>query len=368
MMAKFNLRFVGLILLASTMLMVVGCSDDVNSASGYPFPSSISSPDLNFIETPDSAYANAQATKDAGQNQLLDLSHRATQVSLDISQTEVASSQSNLETDQRQKIEFDNQATAISLHIDRAAATQEFISAETKTALSSTQQAQNVAATATYSEELIRVTQTAQAQSILNAQIRQTAQAGAILTAYPMTATSIAQMKSATETVQAQELSVVQASQTAQLNATSTVYPLTATPLAVTQAALLMQEYAQEQKAFNDRILSPLIPFLALFFVLIIIMGILLIYMGFIRSPWQRRMRSPRVDSRPSSLLLIDGVISDYHPQQQRRNPRRGVVNGSKHANHNSAQVNIQNANEPPLSDWIADVENRLAGKKGDSR
>ena len=71
----------------------------------------------------------------------------------------------------------------------QAAATQQFIIEQTQMVWNATATAQSQAATATYSAYILNVTQTAQAQAILDVQATQTAQANATLTAYSLTAT-----------------------------------------------------------------------------------------------------------------------------------------------------------------------------------
>ena len=123
---------------------------------------------------------------DAGQSQLSDLSRRSTEVSLNMSQAANAAALSTQDYNRRQKMDLDYQSTVVSLNITQAAATQKYISQQTKISRDATSTAQSIAAAATRSAYLVNVTQTAQAQAILDSQYLQTAQAASILDGLPV--------------------------------------------------------------------------------------------------------------------------------------------------------------------------------------
>jgi uncharacterized membrane protein len=117
-----------------------------------------------IVELPNPDAAFAQATIDTGQGQLLDLSRKATEISLNITQAD---------------------------------ATQEFIVQQTQAAMDVTTPTQSTAAAATQSAILVKASQTAQAHAFLDARSSQTAQAVAALKAYPLTATPYAKTQAA---------------------------------------------------------------------------------------------------------------------------------------------------------------------------
>lgn len=317
-------RIASLLILTFMSQMLLGCGASISSTMpefsptpGYATPA----PGINESSNPD--YAFAQATMDYGQSQLLDLSRKATEVSLNMSQAANSAALSTQDYNQRQKVDLDYQATLVSLNITQAAATQKFIRQQTKMAGDATAVAQSRAAAATHSASLVNVTQTARAQAILGAQVLQTAQDAAALTASP----------------------------------------LTATPFAVTQAALLMQQYDREQQSFEDRVVVPLIPILATILVLLlIILVIVLTYRRFMPMPWSRRLGIARVNVNPDPLIMIDGVIVDHDLGLHRVIPLELMpANPAGLPVENTVHVEIVSATEPPVAHWIAEVEHQLA-------
>ena len=260
-MNRTSRRTLALFIFIFLAQMLLGC--DYVAATLLP-PSTPSAAAPEGIEAPYPDYADAQATIDAGNSQLIDLSRQGAEVDREMAQTQDASALSNQDANQRKKNELDLQATGIGLNIAHAAATQEFIAQQTQIAVDATTRAQNRADAATQAADQVMATQAAQAQAIQDIFALQTVQANATQTAYPLTATYSAQLQNATETVQAQALLFAQATQADQAQMTGTAYPLTATPLAVTQAALLMQQYKREQQSFKDQVVTPLIPILVI--------------------------------------------------------------------------------------------------------
>ena len=324
-MKRSGQRLTPILIVTVMVVILLGC------ASLLPTTSEISTtthvPDM--IESPNPAYTNAQATLDAGQSQLSDLSRRSTEVSLKMTQSANAAALSTQDANRRQKMELDYQATVVSLNITQAAATQSFISQKTQIAGEATTAAQNSAATATHSAYLMNVTQTARAQAALDSLALQTAQAIETLTAYPRTAT----------------------------------------PFAVTQAALLMQKYDREQQSFINQIVTPLIPILVVVDLVLFILILIRAYRRFLPMPWSPRLRIARGNLDPRPLIMIDGVISDPDPRLQQVIPTRLLpANPPKLPVDNPVHVEIINATDPPVANWIAEVEHQLADEGGFTR
>jgi hypothetical protein len=277
------------------------------------------------IGSPDPASANAQATIDAGQSQLSDLSFKATQVSLNMSQAANAAAQSTQDANQLQQLQLDQQATVIGLEIAHAAATQNAIQQQTKTAKEALADAHSTAAAATQTANRINRALIAQAQVIVDGQVTQTAQAAAALT----------------------------------------TFPLTATPFAATQAALLQQQYDREQKAFVDRIVSPAIPIVAaILFLLLLILVIIMLYRRVIPSMYPRRLRIGPINANP--LMMIDGVIAEHTLPLHQIIPTEPTPAALPMLPcEKTVHVEIVTATEAPVAHWIAEVEQQLANEGG---
>lgn len=365
-MNKSGQRIAWVVILFLMAQVLSGCISTESAPPGLPE----AAPTPVMIESPNPAYALAQATLDTGQSQLLDLSRRSTEVGLNMSQAANAAAQSTQDYNRRQKMDLDYQATIVSLNITQAAATQQFITQQTKIARDAAGAAQNRAAAITQSAYLLVVKQTGQAQAALDAQALQTAQVAAALTASPLTATAAARSFNVTQTVQAQGILNAQATQSAQAIASLTAYPLTATPFAVTQAALLMRQYAREQRSFVDQIAAPLIPILAiLIFFLLIILGIALAYHRGVPRAWLRRLGIRRGYARLGPANVIDGVITEpvlrLDPIIP---PKLAPANPAWLPGENRVHVEIVNPTQPPVAHWIAEVEHQLAAEGGSSR
>jgi hypothetical protein len=355
-------------------LVIIGCSTPYTTLSGgsptqryvTPAPALVSPPQV-IIETPNPAYLNAQATIDTGKSQQMDLSRRETETGLNLSQAADAAAQLTLDFNQRQKMDLAFQSTVVSQNITQAAATQRFVLQQTKIARDATTAAQSSAATAAQSIYLMNVNQTEQAQAIVDAQLLQTDQAAATLTAYPLTATYSAYLLNVTGTVQAQAILVAQSTQTAQAIAALTAYPSTATSVAATQAALLMQEYGREQQNFVKQIVTPLIPILITLDLLAFILVIILAYRRSITLPWPSRLRLLPGNVSPNRLLMIDGVIVNRDPALQPEpaddltpSAEPAPANPSRLPGQNAVYVEIVNATEPPVAQWITEVEHQM--------
>lgn len=305
-------------------LTMLACASMVAATPVAAILSGSDTPAPAIIESPNPAYA--QATIDSGRSQLLDLSRQSTEISLNMSQAAHSAAQSTQDAYQRQRLALDFQATDVSQGIARAAATQDFIIQQTKIA-------RDAAAIAQRSTQSSAV---AAAQSTYRVIGSQTAQAQAILS--------------------------VQSSQTAQAVAALTAAPLTATPYAATQAALLMQEYSREQQSFVKQIVYPLIPIIVVLDLLLFTLGIILIYRRFISIPWSGHLRIAPVIVNPNPLTIIDGGFADHDPWFDRIIPSElRPANLPELPGESKLNVEIMNADEPPVSNWIAELEQQLA-------
>jgi len=278
-----------------------------------------------IIVSSNPAAANAQATIDTGQSQLLELARQSTQVSLNMSQAANSAAQATQAFNQQQKLALDFQANGIRLNMERAAATQEFLKQQTKTARDAAAAAQRStqsrADAAAESAFLVVGSQTAQAQATMAAQGSQTAEAVAVLTSSP----------------------------------------LTATPYAATQAALLMNEYGREQRSFVNQIVNPLLPFIVVLDLLLFILGIILIYRRYVLIPWPRRLRFATVIVNPNPLTIIDGGFAEHDQGLDRVIPSElRPASLTDLPGENTTFVEIVNAAELPIADWIAEVEGQL--------
>lgn len=167
-----------MMILAPMVLALMACESSGAPGQGRPSayptfpPLSLSGYDQ------EAAYAAAQATLASGQSVMMELSHQATMVSLNLYQAADAAVQTTMDYNQRQLMELSIRGTEVSQYMIWAAATQQFITEQT-------QMASNAAATA-------QSHGTAQAQAMLDVQASHTAQANATQTAYSLTATPLA--------------------------------------------------------------------------------------------------------------------------------------------------------------------------------
>jgi len=241
--------------------------------------------------------AAAQATLDSGQREMMELSHQATVVSLNLDQAANAAARSTMEYNQRQLVELSIRGTEVSQNMARAAAT------------------------ATYSAYLLKGTQTAQAQAILD----------------------------------------VQATQTAQVIATQTAYPLTATPWAALQAEIVRARNEADRRALWDEfVVTPLKVILITLVVLLLIVGGVIAYRR-LMPVLELRLRTISRDD-DSSFLLVDGVIVDPDPlQQQRLTPRElRLLKHPRLPGDETPLVEITDSSEPSVTNWIAEAEQKL--------
>ncbi len=317
-MNKSFQRIISLLILTFLALMLGGCTDTL------PNPSEIA-PNPGGNGSVDPNYAYSQATIEAGQRQLFDLSVLATENKQNMDQAEDAAAQSTLEYEQRQKLELDFQSTLVSQNIAKAAATQEFFVQQTGVAMQATAVAESHAATITQLAIQANATQTAQVQMILDARVQQTAQAVAALTAYP----------------------------------------LTATPLAATEAALLLQQYDREQQAFLDRVVIPLLPYAAAIIILLFIGLVIIANRRTARPiPWLYRLREGRGRGQVQPARIIEAVEVNPNPLENEPFQSEQILITSPHVpDENPAKIEIVNATEIPIAHWVNEVERRLAAE-----
>ena len=335
-------------------------------------------PVTGYNETPLPPYLAAQATLDYGQSQMKELDHQATVVGLEMAQAAQAAEQSTLESNQRQMMESAYQATAVSLNMAQAAATQQFIIDQTQMVWNGTANAQSQAATATYSAYIQNVTQTAQVQAILDIQAAETAQADAATQQFiseqnqiawniaataqsqAATVTYSAYILSVTQTAQAQAILDVQATHMAQARATRAAYSLTATPQAALQAEIVRTRNESNRRAWwGEFVVTPLTVIFITLVVLLLIVGGVLAYRR-LMPVLELRLRTISRDN-DSSLLLMDGMIVDPAPLH-RRLMQRGLLllKPPRLPSDEMPQVEIIDPSEPSVINWITEAEEKL--------
>lgn len=268
----------------------------------------------------EAAYAAAQATLAAGQNEMHDLSQQGTMVSQNMAQAANAAAQATLDTNQRRLMELSIQGTQISQNMAQAAATQQFIAEQTQMVWNATANAQSQAATATYSAYIFNVTQTAQAQAVLDVQITHVAQA----------------------------------------NATLTAYSLTATPWAAIQAEIVRAQNESDRRALWDEfIITPLRVILFTVVVVLLIVGGVLAYQRLMPLLELRLSTIARANDNP--LLLMDGVIVDPDASRRRLTQQDlQLLNPPPFPSDGTPEVEIVSPSEPSVANWISEAEQKL--------
>jgi hypothetical protein len=281
---------------------------------------STTAPVTGYFDTPQSGYAAAQSTLDYGQSQINELAHQATVVGLRMDQAANAAEQATLDYNQRQMMELAYQATVVSLNMAQAAATQQAITEQTQIAEDGISTAQSQAATATYAAYGFIVTQTAQAQAILD----------------------------------------VHAAHTTQANATRVAYSLTATPHAAIQAEIVRARNEADRRAlWGEFVVTPLKLFLLTVVAILLIVGGVLAYQRLMPAlEFRLRTVSRHNDS---DLYLLDGMIVDPAPPHRQLTP-----SGPRQADHphfpgnEMPPVEIVDPSEPSVVNWIAEAEQKL--------
>jgi hypothetical protein len=266
------------------------------------------------------AFAAAKATVAYGQGEMMELSHQATVVSLNINQAANAAAQSTMDSNQRQLMELSIRATEVSQNVAGAAATQQFILEQTQMVENATAAAQSQATAAAYSAYILIVTQTAQGQALLE----------------------------------------VQANQTAQANATRTAYSLTATPWAAIQADSARTRDEAERRAWREE--SVVIFFKVTLFtlaVLLLVVGGVIAYQRLVPLLELRWRTISRYDDRP--LLLVDGrLVGPDPPQHPFVEQARFTLEQPRLPSDEAPKVEIIDSSEPSVSNWITEAEQKL--------
>jgi hypothetical protein len=278
------------------------------------------SPMGGYFETPQPVYEAAQATLDYGLSQMNELAHQATVVGLRMDQAANAAEQATLDYNQRQMMELAYQATMVSLNMAQAAATLQAITEQTQMAENGISTAQSQAATATYAAYVFNVTQTAQAQAILD----------------------------------------VHTAHTAQANATQVAYSLTATPQAAIQVEIVRaRDEADRRALWGEFVVTPLTLILFAVVAILLIVGGVLAYQRLMPALELRLRTVSRHND--SDLYLLDDVIVDPAPSQRRLN-----LSESRQAevpplpDDEMPQVEIVGPSEASVVNWIAEAEQKL--------
>ena len=319
-MNKRSLAMIVFVIVLALMVWTITTRPRPGTPSAYPTftPSALSG-----STSQEAAYAAAQATYAASQSEMQGLSHQATVVSLNMSQAANAAAQSTLEYYQRELMDLSIQSTAVSQNMARAAATQQFIREQARMAGDAEATAQSQAATATFSAHLLDVTQTAQAQAMLDAHVAETAQA----------------------------------------NATRTAYSLTATPGAAIEAEMVRARDASERRVLWEEYVVSLVKVMVPLVVILLIVGGVTAYWR-LMPVLEFRLRNARGNGGTSPQLLMDGANSGPHFRQLEqlalRPLRRHPLAGDE-----TPQVEIVGPSEPSVTNWITEAERKLRAGRG---
>lgn len=305
-------------------LALLACESATGPGTPYAYPTFTPLPPWIPVplpnDNPEAANGAAQATLAAGQQELADLSHQATVISLNKNQAAQAAAQITIDYNQRQLMELAIRGTEVSQNMAQAAATQRFIAEQTQRVWDATATAQSQAATATYSAYTFRVIQAAQAQAILD----------------------------------------VQNAQTAQADATQRVYALTATPWAAIQADIeRTQNQANRRAWWAEFVVNPLRVILGSAVVLLLIVGGLLAYRR-LMPVLELRLRTI-ARSNNSSVLLMDGMTVSPDPPYRRLT--RWVLRQPSlppYPSDETPQVEIIEPSDPSIVNWIVEAEQKL--------
>jgi hypothetical protein len=291
------------------VLALVACQNTTMPGPGMPLV--YSQPLL--VDNQEKAYAAAQATLTAGQNEIGDLSHQATLVSLSMEQAANAAVQVDLDADQRRLMELSIRGTEISQNMVQAAAAQQFIIEQTQIVWNATALAQSQAATATYSSYNLSVTQTAQIQANLDIRATQAA-----------------------------------------------AYSLTTTPRAEMQASIArLQDEAEREAQWQAYIVNPIKVILSTLVILLLIAGGVMAFRR-LMPVLELRLRTI-VHINETALLMEDGKIIDITSQSQRLVRQALPLLEQPHIlNGQAVQVEIIDSSEAFLTHWITEAEQEL--------
>ena len=326
-----NGRRIATILIPLVVLALLACETTTMTLAPEGASADLTTPSSQLPEQ--SAYAAAQATLAYGQSEMIELSHQATVVSLNMAQAANVAAQSTRDHHQRQLMELSIQSTMVSQNMAQAAATQEFIVEQTRTAWNATATAESSAATAT-------------------------AESSAA------TATYSAYVLNATQTAQAQAAMDIHATQTAQANATQTAYPLTATPWAAIQADIARtRDEAARRAIWGEFVVTPVKFILSTLIVLLLIVGGVLAYQRLMPVLELRLRTIAHGDGNGGPLLLLDGRIVDSNHRLTQQGLR--LLNPRQLPGDNAVQVEIIDPSEPSVINWITEAEQKLRSAGG---
>jgi len=287
---------------------------------------------------------------------------------------EYAAAQATLSSGQSEMTDLSRQATVVSQNMTLAAATQQFIIKQTQMggdatatvqSQDATAAAQNQGATATsQSQDATAIAQnqgaTATSQSQDATAIAQNQAATATAQSQDATATDSAYVRNVTETVQAQVVLDVQGTHTAQANATLAAYSLTATPWAAIQADIVRTRNESNRRAWwGEFVATPLKAILFTLLVLLLIVGGVLVYRRLMPVLELRLRTIRRVNDSP--LLLMDGTFVDHEPPHRRLDQRvMHQPNLSQFPSYETLQVEIIDPLDPSIALWIEETEQKL--------
>jgi hypothetical protein len=317
-----NKRGIAMMIMSLMVLALMACEGGPLPGPGTTFANPAFTPSPWSGNNQDAAeYAAAQATLNAGQSGMMELSHQATVVSFNMNQAANAAAQAEVDDNQRRLMELSIQATEISQMMSLAAATQQYITEQTQIAWDAAATAQSQAATATYSAYMFNVTQTLQAQAMLDAQGTQTALA----------------------------------------QATQTAYSLTATPFAALQADIVRTRDEAERRAlWGEFVVTPLKVFLVTLVVLLLIAGGVITYQRLMPLLELRLRTISRYDDSP--WLLVEGKIVDSDPQLPPLTQGEALqADLAQISSDRPAQVEIISPSEPSIINWITEAEQKLS-------
>jgi hypothetical protein len=292
------------------VLALVACENTTIPGPGMPLV--YSQPLL--VNNQEKAFAAAQSTLTAGQNEIGDLSHQATLVNLNREQAANAAVQVDLDADQRRLMELSIRGTEISQDMAQAAAAAAvYCGANTNCVECYHAVAQSQAATATYTSYILSVTQTAQVQANLDVRATEAA-----------------------------------------------AYSLTATPRASIQANIArLQDEAEREAQWQAYIVNPIKVILSTLVILLLIAGGVMAYRR-LMPVLELRLRTI-VYRNETALLIENGEIIDID-SAHRRLARQGVplLEQSQNQIDQAVQVEIIDSSEAFITHWITEAEQEL--------
>lgn len=296
-----------IIVILLLVLALVACENTTTPGPGMPYSQPL------LVDNQEPAFAAAQATLTSGQNEIGDLSHQATRVSLNLEQAANAAVQADLDADQRQLMELSIRGTEISQNMAQAAAAQQLIVEQAQIVWNATALAQSQAATATYSSYILSVTQTEQVQA--NLDIRATEAAA---------------------------------------------YSQTATPLAGMQANIArLQDEAEREAQWQAYIVNPIKVILSILVILLLITGGVMAYRQ-LMPVLELRLRSI-VYRNETTLLMVDGTIVDItYPHRRLSKQGMPFLEQPHTSNDQGVQVEIIDSSEAFITPWITEAEQEL--------